>query len=76
PVVRVVFAGNIAHDVMNRLLRSIDAQIIAGPSEAGVYTLGLSASSSDKASADQAAAQLRADNRVMFAEVVITSEAP
>ena len=76
PVVRVVFAGNVALDDMNRLLRSIDAQIIAGPSEAGVYTLGLSASSSDKSSADHAAAQLRADNRVMFAEVVVTSEAP
>lgn len=76
PVLRVVFAGNVALDDMNRLLRSIDAQIIAGPSEAGVYTLGLSASSSDKSGADQAAAQLRADNRVMFAEVVVTSEAP
>ena len=44
PVIRVVFAGNIALDDMNRVLRSIDAQIIAGPSEAGVYTLGLAAS--------------------------------
>ena len=47
PVIRVVFAGNIALDDMNRVLRSIDAQIIAGPSEAGVYTLGLSAISAD-----------------------------
>lgn len=76
PVLRVVFANNIALDQMNRLLRSIDAQIIAGPSEAGVYTLGLGAGSSDKSSADTAAAQLRADSRVMFAEVVVTSEAP
>ena len=41
PVIRVVFGGNVALDDMNRVLRSIDAQIIAGPSEAGVYTLGL-----------------------------------
>jgi hypothetical protein len=75
PVLRVVFGSNVALDDMNRLLRSIDAQIIAGPSEAGVYTLGLSARSSSKSSADRTAAQLRADSRVMFAEVV-TSEAP
>lgn len=76
PVIRVVFSGNIALDDMNRVLRSIDAQIIAGPSEAGVYTLGLAASSAGNSGVDKAIAQLRADGRVMFAEPAVASEAP
>lgn len=40
-VIRVVFAEHATLDDVNQMLRSIDAQIIAGPSEAGVYTLGL-----------------------------------
>lgn len=75
PVIRVVFAGNVALDDMNRMLREIDAQIIAGPSEAGVYTLGL-AGTSDKSGVEKAIAQLRADGRVMFAEPALASEAP
>jgi hypothetical protein len=76
PVIRVVFAGNIALDDMNRVLRGIGAQIIAGPSEAGVYTLGLAAGTADKSGVDKAIAQLRADGRVMFAEPALASEAP
>lgn len=75
-VIRVVFAGNVALDDMNRVLRSIDAQIIAGPSEAGVYTLGLTANAAGESSVDKAIAQLRADGRVMFAEPAVASEAP
>lgn len=76
PVIRVVFAGNVALDDMNRVLRSIDAQIIAGPSEAGVYTLGLAADTAGNSGVDKAIAQLRADSRVMFAEPAVASEAP
>ncbi len=76
PVIRVVFAGNTALDDMTRVLRSIDAQIIAGPSEAGVYTLGLAPSAADDAGVDKAIAQLRADSRVRFAEPAVASEAP
>jgi hypothetical protein len=77
PVIRVVFAGNIALDDMNRALRAIDAQVIAGPSEAGVYTLGLAAGAADKSgSVEKALAQLRADDHVMFAERAVASEAP
>ena len=76
PVIRVVFAGNTALDDMTRVLRSIDAQIIAGPSEAGVYTLGLAASAGDASGVDKAIAQLRADSRVRFAEPAVASEAP
>lgn len=76
PVIRVVFAGNTALDDMNRVLRSIDAQIIAGPSEAGVYTLGLAASAASESGVDKAIAQLRTDSRVRFAEPAVASEAP
>ncbi len=76
PVIRVVFGGNVALDEMNRVLRSIDAQIIAGPSEAGVYTLGLASGAADKSGVEKAIAQLRADGRVMFAEPAVASEAP
>jgi hypothetical protein len=76
PVIRVVFGGNVALDDMNRVLRSIDAQIIAGPSEAGVYTLGLASDAADKSGVEKAIAQLRADGRVMFAEPAVASEAP
>jgi hypothetical protein len=76
PVIRVVFGGNVALDDMNRVLRSIDAQIIAGPSEAGVYTLGLASGAAGKSAVEKAIAQLRADGRVMFAEPAVASEAP
>ena len=76
PVIRVVFGSKVALDDMNRVLRSIDAQIIAGPSEAGVYTLGLASGAADKAGVEKAIAQLRADGRVMFAEPAVASEAP
>jgi hypothetical protein len=76
PVIRVVFGGNVALEDMNRVLRSIDAQIIAGPSEAGVYTLGLASAAADKSGVETAIAQLRADSRVKFAEPALASEAP
>jgi hypothetical protein len=74
PAIRVVFSGDVALDDMNHVLRAINAQIIAGPSEANVYTLGLAAGAADKSDVEKAIAQLRADGHVMFAER--TSEAP
>jgi hypothetical protein len=76
PVIRVVFAGDVALDDMNRVLRGIGAQIIAGPSEAGVYTLGLADGTADKSGVEKAIAQLRTDGRVLFAEPALASEAP
>jgi len=74
PAIRVVFSGEVALDDMNRVLRAINAQIIAGPSEANVYTLGLAAGAADRPDIEKAIAQLRADGHVMFAERA--SEAP
>jgi hypothetical protein len=74
-VIRVVFAQDVTLDDVNGMLRSIDAQIIAGPSEAGVYTLGLTesqdrgnAGQSSTARLDTALAQLRASESVVFSE--------
>jgi hypothetical protein len=76
PVIRVVFAGNTALDDVNEVLRSISAQVVAGPSEAGVYTLGLADNAAKSSDVEQAIAHLRADNRVMFAEPAVASGSP
>lgn len=71
PVLRVVFTDGIALADVSSILRSIDAQIVAGPSEAGVYTLTLNTGSSHAASVDAALVRLRADDRVAFSEAAI-----
>jgi hypothetical protein len=75
PVIRVVFTPGVSLDDMSGVLRSVDAQIIAGPSKAGVYTLG-AARFADEAQVDQALVRLRADNHVRFAEHADMYEAP
>jgi hypothetical protein len=79
-VIRVVFADKVTLDDVNSMLRAIDAQIVAGPSEAGVYTLGLTvrpgaASASDGARPgtrlEAALTQLREGDRVVFAEAAV-----
>ena len=78
-VIRVVFAEGVTLDNMNGMLRSIDAQIVAGPSEAGVYTLGLNArehaagdpAETSDARRDAALARLRANEDVVFAEAAV-----
>jgi hypothetical protein len=76
PVLRVVFASDVALDDMNQVVRSVKAQIVAGPSEAGVYTLGLPTGSSDEPGIAKALAQLRADSHVKFAEPADEYETP
>jgi hypothetical protein len=75
PVIRVVFTDNVSLEDMNRAVRSIDAQIIAGPSEAGVYTLG-AARFAKESGVDKALEQLRADGHIVFAEPADEYEAP
>lgn len=65
PALRVVFADAVNLNDVSEILRSIDAQIVAGPSEAGVYTLRLSAPTAPVATA---LARLRSDSRILFAE--------
>ncbi len=84
PVIRVVFAAGVALNDVNAILRSVDAQIVAGPSEAGVYTLALRTGTADvrpdrigdALDMNNALARLRADSRVLFAESALTRTAP
>lgn len=62
--VRVVFAPDAPLNQINQLLRGVECDIIDGPSEAGVYTLGTAA---DK-DVQQIIARLRSHPEVLFAE--------
>jgi hypothetical protein len=81
PVIRVVFAEGVALQDASGIIRSVDAQVVAGPSEAGVYTLSLAGPaprpSDAKSAIDAALAVLRADPRIVFAESAIAkNESP
>ncbi len=65
---RVVFSPSMATGDLVSLLRSMKAQIVAGPSEAGVYTLAFPETMREQDIAD-AVAGLRARADVRFAEV-------
>jgi hypothetical protein len=62
--VRVVFAPDAPLDRINQLLRSVECDIISGPSEAGVYTL---ATATDQ-DVQRIIATLRDHSEVLFAE--------
>ena len=62
--VRVVFAPTAQLDNINRILRDVECDIIAGPSEAGVYTLAMK----DGNDVRQIIARLREHSEVLFAE--------
>jgi anti-sigma factor RsiW len=65
--VRVVFRQDATVADINALLRGAAVQVVAGPTEAGVYTLG-TADDGDATAATGLAARLRDDARVIFAE--------
>jgi len=62
--VRVVFAPDASLNQINQLLRSVECDIIAGPSEAGVYTL----SAEPTKDVQQIITTLRDRSEVLFAE--------
>ena len=64
PAVRVVFAPEAPVDRINRLLRKVECDIVAGPSEAGVYTLATAAGKD----VSGIITTLRAQAEVLFAE--------
>lgn len=61
---RVVFAPGAPLDEINRLLRTLECEIVAGPSEAGVYTLALR----DPSEVQRVMLALRERSEVLFAE--------
>jgi len=68
PVARVVFDNSVSVAEVAGLLHTYDAQIIAGPTEAGVYTL-LFAQQQDERSLSESVAHMRDNPHVRFAEV-------
>lgn len=66
-IARVVFASTAASQSIATLLRSFDAQIIAGPTEAGVYTIAFAKTASEPPA--DAVIRLRAQPEILFAEL-------
>lgn len=67
PLARVVFDESMSMTDVAELLRDHHAQIVSGPTEAGVYTLQFAHESED--SLPETVARLREDAHVRFAEV-------
>jgi len=76
PRVRVVFVPDTTLGGMATLLASVRADIVAGPTEAGAYTLALRPDAVPPTSVDASLARLRADPHVVFAEPVVTDGGP
>jgi len=68
---RVVFSPDVAVSDAAALLRVIPAQIVAGPSEAGVYTVALQ---NEPVALPELLARLRADGRIVFVEPIVRIE--
>lgn len=67
---RVVFSASMATGDLGNVLRGMKAQVVAGPSEAGVYTLAFPDTMSEQDVA-AAVAKLRARADVRFAEIAV-----
>jgi hypothetical protein len=70
PGFRVVFTPGMTLIELRDVLRAQRLVVVAGPSEAGVFTLRLAVGATDSGAAADALATLRADPRVRFAEPV------
>ncbi|MGH8220138.1 MAG: zf-HC2 domain-containing protein [Steroidobacteraceae bacterium] len=68
PRVRVVFRSGLSLDRLQDMLRGAGAQIVGGPSDAHVYTLGFVKPVVSSEALDERIAALRADPNVLFAE--------
>ena len=80
PRIRVVPAPTMTLAEFKTLLESVPAVVIAGPTEAGVYTLAMSASANDRTVAHATLAdgiqRLRAHPDVLLAEPVVEPGSP
>jgi hypothetical protein len=68
PRVRVVFKSSLTLEALQKLLRSVDAHVVDGPTDAQVYTLGFSQPVT-AAELEPRLATLRSSTQVLFAEV-------
>lgn len=64
---RIVFRDDMTNEELQTLLRSVDAQVIAGPTEAGVYTVRL-AIGENTDDITRALESVRTNSKVVFAE--------
>jgi hypothetical protein len=69
---RVVFAPSVTLGDLGDLLRANRLQAIAGPSDAGLFTLAMQPTDADAEAQRAVLARLRADPRVRFAELLGT----
>ena len=69
---RVVLAPELSIGAMQQVLRRTQLQIVSGPTEAGVYTLGAVSGAAARPDLPVLLAQLRAQPGVRFAEPVGT----
>lgn len=76
PRVRVFFAEEATLGEIQSLLRSLDGQIIAGPSALGGYTITLPVADRSQTALDQALAVLQSHHRVRLAEPLENGRAP
>jgi len=83
PAARVVFAPTMSLSQLSELLRTSNAQVVTGPTEAGVYTLVFGSAAGSGAAIDRHAQEaqvsaavqvLRRNPNVLFAEVVSAAE--
>ncbi len=71
PVIRAVFDPGTSLAELSQAIRSIDAQIVAGPSDADVYTLTLK-HGAETDTMNVAIEKLRSDQHVRFAEPAVS----
>jgi Putative zinc-finger len=77
PVLRVVFDEETKLVDIHGLLKHINARVVAGPTDAGVFTLALNSGGSSPDALNAAVTSLRQDAHVVFCEpAVLESEHP
>lgn len=76
PQIRVVFAGSMTVGEIRALLAAQQLQVVAGPSEAGVFTLGVVRDSPRPGGLERSLAGLRGNPRVLFAEPATNDGVP
>ena len=69
PRIRLIPEDGLAEEDLRRLVLGLGAEIVAGPTAAGAYTLGWPAQKPPD-SLDEVASTLRADPRIALAEPV------
>jgi hypothetical protein len=72
-LIDVVFTADISLEERTSIVRGIGARIVAGPSDAGRYTLELIAGDTAAQAIEQALERLRNDERVQFAGLSYTA---